>query len=147
MLGSFTTTDCTVDQLPTPSAEPDAEGATSQLPPINPTAEITSEGRGRKRSTEEVTTVYEEGKIIEAEGEASVVVGATVKEGEAVGVVVVSELQASRLAKRLHITLSSLKYEGEDEASPTEDDPTVVTEVTGVKTIATSELLLRQCHL
>ncbi|KAH0972753.1 hypothetical protein GBA52_024909 [Prunus armeniaca] len=81
-----------VDQLPTPSAEPDAEGATSQLPPINPTAEITSEGRGRKRSTEEVTTVYEEGKIIEAEGEASVVVGATVKEGEAVGVVVVSEL-------------------------------------------------------
>lgn len=67
-----------------------------------------------------MTTVSEEGKIVEAEGEASVVVGATVENGEAVGVVVVSELHASRLAKRLHITMSSSKDEGEDEASLTE---------------------------
>ena len=64
----------------------------------------------------EVTTVSEEGKTVEAKIKASVAVGATIEDGEAIGTVVMSELQASRLAKRLHITLSSSEDEGEDKA-------------------------------
>lgn len=63
-----------------------------------------------------MTTVSEKGKTVEAKIEASVAVGAMVKDGEAIRAVVVSELQASRLAKRLHITLSSSEDEGEDKA-------------------------------
>ncbi|PQM38243.1 uncharacterized protein Pyn_26608 [Prunus yedoensis var. nudiflora] len=105
-----------VDQPPTPSAAPDAEGMTFELPPIDPSIEIVTEGMPR----EEATTVIEEGEAAKAEVEASVVVGAMVEDGEAIGAAVVPELRASRPAKRLHITLSSSEDEGEDEAPPTE---------------------------
>ncbi|PQQ06897.1 hypothetical protein Pyn_36664 [Prunus yedoensis var. nudiflora] len=100
-----------VDQPTTPSAALDAEGMTFELPPIDPSIEIVTEGMPR----EEATTVIEKGEAAKAEVEASVVVGATVEDGEAIGAAVVPELRASRPAKRL-----PSEDEGEDEAPPTE---------------------------